>query len=247
MQFADSDELCAYIRQQTDTVLLSFSRGKDSIAAYVKLRRHGFRIVPVHYRLVPHLSFIDESLAYYERIFGTKIYDLPAPGLYGMWNEFVYQPPERLRHIERLNLETYTYDQLFAIVKLAVGLPLDTYTAVGVTMNDSLNRRATINKHGPVNQGRKQFFPIYDYNRSRIISEVRESGISLPKDYRMFGRSFDGIDHRFLAPIREHYPEDYARILEYFPLAGLELDRMAYRQAYYAAKGLIHEPQLDLE
>lgn len=99
-RFPNSDALCEHIRRESDTVLLSFSRGKDSIAAYVKLRKHGFRIVPVHYYLVPGLSFIEESLRYYEQVFGTHIYQLPAPALYTMWNEFVYQPPERCRHIE---------------------------------------------------------------------------------------------------------------------------------------------------
>lgn len=126
MQFSNSDELCEYIRAQSETILLSFSRGKDSLAAYVQLRRHGFRIVPVHYYLVPGLSFIRESLDYYERVFGCHIYDLPNPSLYRMLDELIYQPPERCRHIEAAGLVQYTYDQLFAIVKLAVGLPIRT-------------------------------------------------------------------------------------------------------------------------
>lgn len=234
MQFPDSDALCAYMRERSDTVILSFSRGKDSIAAYVKLRKHGFKVVPVHYYLVPGLSFVEESIRYYERVMGTHIWQLPAPALYSMWNDLVYQPPERCRHIEAADLRPYTFDALFAIVKAALGLPAETHTAVGVTMSDSLNRRATINKYGPINEKRRQFFPIYDYNRSRIISEVRESGISLPADYRMFGRSLDGIDHRFLAPIKEHFPADYEKILDYFPLAELEMKRMEYRKAFYS-------------
>ena len=42
----------------------------------------------------------------------------------------------------------------------------------------------------------------------------------LPVDYEMFGRSFDGIDYRFISPIKERFPDDYARILEWFPMAG---------------------------
>jgi hypothetical protein len=42
-------------------------------------------------------------------------------------------------------------------------------------------------------------------------------------EYEWFGRSFDGIDWRFLAPIKQHAPDDYARILDWFPLADLEV------------------------
>ena len=33
------------------------------------------------------------------------------------------------------------------------------------------------------------------------------------------------IDYRFLKPIHDNYPQDYERILDFFPLAGLELFR----------------------
>lgn len=50
---------------------------------------------------------------------------------------------------------------------------------------------------------------------------------AVPPDYQWFQRSFDGLDVRFLAKIRKHAPGDYARILEWFPLAELELHRAA--------------------
>jgi hypothetical protein len=41
----------------------------------------------------------------------------------------------------------------------------------------------------------------------------------------MFGRSFDGLDLRFLVPLKKHRPKDYAKVLEWFPLADLEVFR----------------------
>ena len=46
--------------------------------------------------------------------------------------------------------------------------------------------------------------------------------IKLPIDYQWFGRSFDGIDMRFLGPLREHSPKDYQTLLDWFPLADLQ-------------------------
>lgn len=47
----------------------------------------------------------------------------------------------------------------------------------------------------------------------------------LPVDYKLFGRTFDGIDYRFLKPIKENFPRDYEKIITWFPLAELELFR----------------------
>ncbi|MFD6070295.1 hypothetical protein [Amycolatopsis lurida] len=47
----------------------------------------------------------------------------------------------------------------------------------------------------------------------------------LPIDYEWYGRSFDGLDYRFIEPLSRHAPEDYARALDWFPLAELELLR----------------------
>ena len=47
------------------------------------------------------------------------------------------------------------------------------------------------------------------------------------------GQATDGLDYRFLRPIKENSPKDYKRILEWFPLAELELHRMRFREEYY--------------
>ena len=38
---------------------------------------------------------------------------------------------------------------------------------------------------------------------------------------------------RFLKPLKETYPRDYARIVEFFPLVEMELLRYEARQALY--------------
>lgn len=230
MIFADSDALCAHIAAEHNTVILSFSRGKDSIAAWLQLRRYGLRIIPVHLYLVPSIEFVDESLKYYEDFFQTTIYNLPHPGLYRWLRNFTFQAPERLRTIEESGLpKKYDYDELFAYIRRKQSLPPVAPVGVGVTQNDSPNRRASIKRFGPVNRKRQQFYPIFDWNKARIIQEIDESGVSLPVDYELFGRSWDGLDYRFLKPISERFPADYARILELFPMAEIELLRMEWR------------------
>ena len=54
--------------------------------------------------------------------------------------------------------------------------------------------------------------------------------MKLGSDYKVFGRSFDGLDLRFLLPIKKHYPRDYQRILELIPLADLEIFEVGVRK-----------------
>ncbi len=83
--------------ERGDTLLLSFSRGKDSIAAWLYLRDH-FTIVPYYLYLVPGMSWEEESLTYYEEVFGQHIIRLPHPLFYKLLHDFVWQTPDlRLR------------------------------------------------------------------------------------------------------------------------------------------------------
>jgi hypothetical protein len=230
--FADSDDLCRYVAGQSDgRVLLSFSCGKDALAAYLQLRRHFHTIDFVYLYLIPGLSFVEEALAYYERELGTRIYRLPHPSLYRWLNEGLYQTPERYEVVRELDLPDFDYDDCFRVCKEDRGIPLETFSATGVRAADSLDRRASIKKHGPINWARRTFFPVYDWSKGRLLDEIKASGLKLSPEYRLFGRSFDGLDYRFLKPIRDRHPADYERIRELFPLVEVELYRYERCQA----------------
>jgi hypothetical protein len=66
-----------------------------------------------------------------------------------------------------------------------------------------------------------------DEREAEVLDRIAAAGIALPVDYEWFGRSFDGIDYRFIEPLSRHAAEDYRRVLDWFPLAELELMRHA--------------------
>ena len=213
------------VRRETDTILMSFSCGKDSIAAWLAIRDKFPNIVPFYMQLIPDLEFVDESLAYYEKAFGCKILKLLHPSLYRMLNYAVWQPPDRLRFLDAANIPMFDYDMLNEMIIEDQGLPDHTFVCAGVRAADSPNRRSAINQYGAINWKRRYFYPVWDMVKDELISLISSSGIKLPVDYRLFGRSFDGIDYRFLKPLKDNFPRDYQRILEWFPLAELELMR----------------------
>lgn len=220
-----SAALCRYVREQTgDTVILPFSCGKDAVAAWLQLRRYFDRIIPVHFEAVPGLSFVREAIAYYERFFGTTIHVYPHPSFFRMLRGLVFQPPERCATIEEIDFPKFDYANAQADLRKRFNAP-NAYAGTGVRAADSLIRRAAARTHGTLNPRKREFWPVYDWVTADLDREFRAVNVKLPVDYEMFGRTFDGIDERFLRPIKERFPDDYARILEWFPLADLEIFR----------------------
>ena len=62
-----------------------------------------------------------------------------------------------------------------------------------------------------------------DWTKADVVDSINRLGVKLSVDYRIWGRSFDGLDARFLVPLKRELPEDYRRVLEWFPLADLEV------------------------
>ncbi len=206
-------------------MLLSFSRGKDAIAAYLALRADGIDVIPYHLYLVPGLEFVAESLAYYEKVFGVRIINMPHPSLYRWLNNAVFQPPERLSAIEAAELPEFDYEDVRRVCCEDYGLDADTWACSGVRACDSPQRRISFTRNGPLNQTLRKASVVWDWRKAEVLTQIEAAGIKLPVDYELWNRSFDGLGYRFLAPLKERLPRDYEKVLEWFPLADLEIFR----------------------
>ena len=228
LEYSTSEELCERMAAECDTAILAFSTGKDSIAAWLQMRKYFKRIIPYYCYVVPGLQFVEDSLRYYEDFFGCHIYRLPHRSLFRFLYAFIAQPPRRVPIIESSGLADdtiYNDDTIGDIIRNCEDLPDAAYVGAGVRMADSPYRRIGIKTHGAINHNAKRFYPVYDWKKEDLIRAFDESGVKLPIDYRMFGRTFDGLDYRFLQPLREWFPDDYARVLDWFPFADLEIAR----------------------
>jgi hypothetical protein len=88
----------------------------------------------------------------------------------------------------------------------------------------------SIRKHGPIRPVAGNWTPIWDWSMQKLLDTIEQSGISLPPDYTFLPRSFDGFSYLFLMPLKEHYPRDYQRVLEWFTLAPAEILRFEIHQ-----------------
>lgn len=230
-----SSEIRASYAESGEKIMLSFSRGKDSITAWLAMLESGIKpenIVPVYYYRIPGLQFTMDSLEYFEQKFQTRIVRMPHPSLFSMWNEMVFQPPNRTGIIEAANMPMPTYQDIEQLLRDDLKLPADTFVATGVRASDSIQRRTFIKKSGPITHSKKRVAIVWDWTKGECYDYIARCGVELPVDYELFagkqarsGRTFDGLAAQFLGPIRDNMPEDYERILEWFPLADIDLFR----------------------
>lgn len=221
---ATSAEIRAQLADAGDPIFLAFSGGKDSIAAWIALLDAGVTVVPNFMYLIPGLRHTDETIDRFEQHFGTRLERYPHPSLYRMLNGLVFQPPERIAAIEAANLPNVEYEQIVQFLREDHDMP-DAWVADGVRAADSIIRRVSIKKHGPMKEASRKVSPVWDWRKRHVLDAIAADGLQLPPEYDWFGRSFDGIDYRFLEPLKRLRPDDYAMVLEWFPLADLELFR----------------------
>ena len=223
---------CQKVRELTDTVVLKFSGGKDSVASWLILREIFPRIVPIFHYWVPGLEFVERTVKLYEEFFETEITRMPHPNLLNFLSNGSFQPPHRWNVIEVMTGDPVDYDEIVDWAAEDMGLE-NYWVAVGIKASDSPIRAAAVAKNGAWTPNKKLFYPVADLKKADLIELLKRHNAPLSEDYLVFGRSFDGLQYRYLHRIKEHYPADYARIVDWFPLVEAEFMR---KQAYESQK-----------
>ena len=242
----DSDALCRYMRERTGpTVFLAFSRGKDAVGAWLQLRRYFENIIPVHQDSVPGgMPIENEMIPYYEGFFDTKIERFTHWGHWKWLTYGVFATPEMTARLDPvrdaiwLACRANMYGRVYTGLRKKHGCP-DAWVATGVRASDSQRRALSIRVNGPVTprlkDGDSTFLPVFDWSVERLDDEITEAGVKLPRDYDLFGCTFDGIDVKWSIPIRKHCPEDWAELLKWHPLLPAVLVRLENNQSFHAA------------
>jgi hypothetical protein len=210
-------------------IILGFSRGKDAIAAALPLMRYFDEVIPVYYDPLPGLEFVAENIDYFERkLFGRKIHVVPHPNFFRMLKNFVFQDYEGFYIIDQIPFQRWTHEDVRRHVIKLEGLPENTYSATGVRTADSVTRLTALKRNGPITASKHTFHAIWDWKKAQLLDEITRSGVKLPVDYALWGRTLDGIDARFMIPLKRHMPGDYRRACGWFPF--IEADIIRYER-----------------
>jgi hypothetical protein len=201
-----------------------------------------FDIIPYAYYLVPKLEHIDEYLDQCEKIIG-KIYRYPSPSLYNRIATRQYQPPERITPLYELGaMPKITFDAISRCCEISSGIPENTWTAIGVRSADSIARAGAIKAHGAWNDKRRIFYPVWDWNKARLVDEMKKHNIKLSPEYVAYGRTFDGLFMLYAIAMEKHFPKDYQRVLEFFPFVELEVFRYKKALEKYGSEKNLPKP-----
>ncbi len=221
-----SPELVPIARQIAgDRLLLSFS-GRDSLAAWVFCREAGFELIPYWCYTVPGLSYDEQMLEYYERVFDTHIIRLPHPRTYELLRTGAWQPLENWRVLYWSQLPHVEFADIEDRLAKQFDLGPNYLCAVGIKAADNLMRMRLIRQMGPIGvKRRRYYYPVWDWKTADVKACLQSHGLKLSRSYLYFGSTGDGVEYEWLRYLRDNLPEDYQKVLDVFPLADLELFR----------------------
>lgn len=229
LQQMPSAGLCRKIAEHTGGVcFLGFSRGKDSVAAFIQLKKHFERVIPFHCASVPHVGFVDESLEYYERFFDCEILRYMDGDCMKAAYCSVFQPPGCDPLLNDVFPWCYDKHDIINIMQRKFNLP-NAWCAFGINASDSIDRHIYVNKNGGINLGQKTFYPCYDWKKADILTVIEESGVKLARDYILANRSMAAVPKfRHLAKMINEMPGALEKIEEMFPMIKAEICRYEF-------------------
>ena len=204
------EKICLEVSKQTDSVIVSFSGGKDSLVLLSLCKKYFKNVQAFFLYIVKDLDYFETKLKYAEKKFDIRIKQYPHPELSrylrnGICTFDAYEtPPLSWNDIEDIARKDFQID----------------WIASGWKKTDSLQRRAALSTfrcEGIIDKSKK-FFPLSNWNDSMVISYLRLHKLPIPKTNTK-GQFEVSLIYKPLKFMKENYPKDYQKILEQFPFA----------------------------
>lgn len=199
----------------TDSVIVGFSGGKDSIVTLDLCFKYFKNVKPFFMYLVPGLSFQEKMLNRYEERYNTEIIRLPHFECSNFLKYGCFTLADWSVDIVGIN-DTYSY------LRELTGIH---WIAAGERCADSIVRNAMIKKSGSIDHGRGRFYPLAYWKKNDVMEYIKYKKLYLSPEQKKLGFSFRSLAGSELAVIKEHYPEDYEKILKVYPFAGAGVER----------------------
>jgi hypothetical protein len=213
-------------------VSIGFSTGKDSVVGLDMLLKAGIEPIPIYFYCVPGLQFIENNLKLYEDYFGIKIVRLPHPMFYDYVNYFCWQPYDRSVTLNRNAYLKMTFAKFIRGYFNAMKIKDVEYDCNCMKMADIINRRLLLSKRPDIDDEKKIIYLTKYLTNTECFNYIKDNNIPLTDDYKIWGRSWDGLKYDYTMGVKKYYPEDYELIKEYFPLIDAEILRYELVKKY---------------
>ena len=215
-----AESLLSAIKRQamlTDQVIVSYSGGKDS-AVTLDLCARYFKTVHVFFLYqVPNLSFQEAVLKWAEKRYGVEIYRIPHFELSDFYRNGTYCKPDK-------TLPRVAVSDIYAHVRQAFDCH---WIAAGERAKDSIVRNAMIKRSGSIDQKRGRFYPLAYWSKDAVVKYIAANKLMVSPESKVLGHSFRSLDAKDVIAVKEHYPDDYKKIVQAFPEIGAALAREA--------------------
>lgn len=199
----------------TDSVIVGFSGGKDSLVTLDLCFKYFKNVVPFFMYLVPDLEFQEKTLKWYENKYNTKIIRIPHFECSNFLKYGSFTMADWNVDIVGVN-DTYEY------LRQKTGIH---WIAAGERCADSIVRNAMIKKSGSIDYKRGRFYPIAYWKKQEVLQYIKYKKLYLSPEQKKLGFSFRSLAGCELAVLKEHYPKDYEKILRVYPFAGAGVER----------------------
>lgn len=243
--------LCEEISKRSGGIcILAFSRGKDSIPAWVWLREFFHTIYVYHMAPAPKLEYVETSLQYYEKVFESPILRFidgeVLENIKGKSLQFL----STYELIDSLNFPTgyYAHEEMARVVRDKYNCP-NAWHAMAMLANDNMFRLLNLRKKSPngelsieggFSRRPMTFYPTFDWTLAQNVEVLVNNNIHLPDDYLMSHRTISSIPgSNVIEALVNNYPADFEKIQALFPLIKTDWARNQFRRMKASTNGVV--------
>lgn len=198
-------------------LLVGFSAGKDSWAtldlAAPLVRAAGGRLVGWFMYFLPDMDCMRGHMEAARRRYRIDIIQTPHFDTARLLRTAVARNP--IRDIEK-RVRNVRYIDCEGMAKKLAGIE---WVATGQKAIDSLERRGMLKKCNAVNTDQCRVYPLAWWNNTDVKTYNARARLPQPPQFGDKRSSGMGLTPAALRYLKEHWPRDYERVCEVFPLA----------------------------
>ena len=199
----------------TDSVIVAFSGGKESVVTLDLCFRYFKHVVPFFMYICSELSFQEKTLEWYEKKYQTEIIRLPHMDVSEFFHYGSFRIPDPTYPIVSIN-DIYRYMRLETDIL---------WIAAGERIDDSIVRRAMMKKSGSIDVQRGRFYPVSAWKKREIVDYIKFHNLYIGQDSKKLGFSFKSLWGKELLMLKQYFPGDYDKILRLYPFAAAGVKR----------------------
>ena len=220
-----TQEVIDWVRSKTDSVILFYSAGKDSIALLDLIAPHFRRVVCVFMYLVPNLEHIDKYITYSEmRYPNVEFHQVPHWNLTYILKGGLYCQPDD-------SIKLMKFSDLANNCRVKFGIDWCLY---GMKQSDNMTRGIMLRGKDYVLEAiqpkTKNVYPLSKWGNNEVLAYIRQNRLPEPVRYseKLKSQGLTFTEDCFLY-LKKHWPGDLQKILEAFPLAEVILYKAEHR------------------